>query len=158
MSLFGAVDLGQLHGLIDYDPVRHLRMLSEFERGETQYGALDHIDLLDRTIDTRLQQLVKLAQMAGYAMYQFTKIVAFKFARVMFSQELLDDIEHVLPSDLPLVQGLDGMPARPMAFPTHRSERTQEIGHLDRGSSRFATLVSGLGACALDGLLDRIHG
>src|SRR5690606_6113115 len=75
MAVLGAETLHRLQRLVDHHPVGHVDAMAQLVGGDAQHGALDRVDLADRTVEEGRKCRVDVAAVGFHATHQVFEIL-----------------------------------------------------------------------------------
>jgi hypothetical protein len=107
--MLGTKGLGELNRFVDNRAVGYIKTEFEFVTGKTQDGALYRVNLIDAAIDVRQDMIIEFMQVQWYLAHQLAEVGHIDLAHIVLGQELTLDLGGILPGQLPLVNGLNGI-------------------------------------------------
>src|ERR1700744_6226541 len=96
----------QFHGLVDHDPIRNVEVMLEFERGHEQHRALDRRQLVERTVETRLQVGGERIGFLDHAVQDGVEMLVVGFVEALRVTQLRVDLAAGRTPQPPLVKPL----------------------------------------------------
>src|SRR5262245_41888848 len=113
------VRLRELDRLVDDDLERHVGGVLELPRGEQQDAALDRRERLHPPVERRRDRDLERLRVRDRAVEQRAEVLAAAFLEVFVLAEVPPDGDRRVAGELPLIEALQGVLARPAASGLH---------------------------------------